>query len=66
MNDNPRYFRKLLLKKEVVASSRVFLDMVRLLGLPPNTENRGLKIAFKLDLLIPPSKGSTARASPAG
>jgi hypothetical protein len=66
MNDNSRYFSKALLKKEVVASSRMFPDMVRRLGLPPDTENRGLKIAFKLDLLIPPLKGSTTSASPAG
>jgi hypothetical protein len=66
MNDNSRYFSKVLIKKEVIASGRVFLDTVRLLGLQPNPDNRGLKIAYKLDLLILPSKGSTTRASPAG
>ena len=40
--------------KEVVIRSRVILDMVRLHGVQANSENRSLKIPFKLDLLIPP------------
>jgi hypothetical protein len=42
-----------LLKKGVSFAGRVFLNMVRLHGLQPDTENRSLKIPLKLDLLFP-------------
>jgi len=57
MNDNSRHFSKVLLKKEVASSIRVFLDMIRLLGMQPNPDNRSLKIPLKLDLLFPRREG---------
>ena len=66
VNEKSRYLRNVVRKKEVVIPSRVFLDMVRLHGLQSNSENRRLKIPLKLDLLYPPSRGTTDRASLVG